>query len=125
MDAWCITWPTCCPDRRNTVLLVGYQAVGTRGRALAEGVSQVKIHGRYVPVRAEIVQLEEFSVHADADDLLRWLSSAPAEPQACYVLHGEPEASAALAARIRDELDWCAVVPTPGERVLVDRRPGH
>jgi metallo-beta-lactamase family protein len=107
------------PDRRTTVLLVGYQAVGTRGRALADGVREVKIHGRYVPVRADVVQLEEFSVHADADDLLGWLRSAPRPPQVCYVTHGEPHASAALAGRIRDELGWCAVVPRPGERVLV------
>jgi metallo-beta-lactamase family protein len=106
------------PDPRNTVLLVGYQAVGTRGRALIDGARQVKIHGRYVPVRAEVTELQEFSVHADADDLVAWLRGAPAAPQVCYVTHGEPEAAAALAARIRDELDWCAVVPQPGERVL-------
>ncbi len=107
------------PDRRNTVLLVGYQAIGTRGRALADGAREVKIHGRYVPVRAEVVALEEFSVHADADDILAWLRSAPRPPQVCYVTHGEQAASEALAGRIRDELDWCAVVPRPGERVLV------
>lgn len=106
------------PDPRNTVLLVGYQAVGTRGRALLDGVSQVKIHGRYVPVRAEVVSLDEFSVHADSDDLLAWLHSAPAAPGVCYVTHGEQAASDALADRIRAELDWCTVVPHPGERVL-------
>jgi metallo-beta-lactamase family protein len=106
------------PDRRNTVLLVGYQAVGTRGRALLDGARQLKIHGSYVPVRAEVHALDEFSVHADVDDLLAWLRSAPQPPQACYVMHGEPAASAALADRIRAELDWCAVVPTPGESVL-------
>ena len=106
------------PQARNTVLLVGYQAVGTRGRALADGAPQVKIHGRYVPVRAEVAQLDEFSVHADADDLIGWLASAPEPPQACYVVHGEPEAAQALAVRIRGELGWCAVVPRPGESVL-------
>ena len=107
------------PNPRTTVLLVGYQAVGTRGRQLADGATEVKIHGRYVPVRADVVVLDEFSVHADADDVLAWLRSAPRAPQACYVVHGEAEASAALATRIRHELDWCAVVPRPGERVLV------
>jgi metallo-beta-lactamase family protein len=106
------------PDRRNTVLLVGYQAAGTRGRALLDGARELKIHGRYVPVRAQITALDEFSVHADADDLLAWLRSAPQRPQTCYVVHGEAGSSAALAERIRTELDWCAVVPTPGERVL-------
>ena len=107
------------PNPRTTVLLVGYQAVGTRGRQLADGATEVKIHGRYVPVRAEVVALDEFSVHADADDVLAWLRSAPRAPQACYVVHGEADASAALADRIRAELGWCAVVPRPGERVLV------
>jgi metallo-beta-lactamase family protein len=107
------------PDRRTTVLLVGYQAAGTRGRQLADGVREVKIHGRYVPVRAEVLTLDEFSVHADADDLLGWLRSAPAEPGVCFVNHGEESGSAALAERIRRELDWCVVVPRPGERVLV------
>lgn len=107
------------PDRRTTVLLVGYQAVGTRGRALADGARELKIHGGYVPVRAEVVLLDDFSVHADADDLLAWLRGAPAEPGICFVNHGEEQASAALAERIRQELDWCAVVPRPGERVVV------
>ncbi|WP_088315165.1 MBL fold metallo-hydrolase RNA specificity domain-containing protein [Kineosporia sp. R_H_3] len=107
------------PDRRNTVLLVGYQAVGTRGRALVEGATEVKIHGKYVPVRAEVVALDEFSVHADADDILAWLRSSPREPEVCYLVHGEPDAAATLAARVRAELGWCAVVPRPGERVLV------
>jgi metallo-beta-lactamase family protein len=107
------------PDRRSTVLLIGYQAVGTRGRELADGVRAVRIHGLAVPVRAEVVQLEDLSVHADADDLLAWLRSAPAAPQACYVTHGGPAATALLAGRIRDELGWCAVAARPGERILV------
>ena len=106
------------PDPRNTVVLVGFQAAGTRGRALQEGAGSVKIHGHYVPVRAEVVDLEEYSVHADADDLLAWLASMPVAPRSCFVTHGEPDASAALRQRIEDELGWLAVVPRPGERVL-------
>jgi metallo-beta-lactamase family protein len=105
------------PDPRNTVVLTGYQAVGTRGRQLLEGAQQVKIHGRYVPVRAEIVDDADFSVHADADEILAWLASAPAAPDVAYVVHGEATSSAALADRIREELGWVAVVPTLGERV--------
>jgi metallo-beta-lactamase family protein len=107
------------PDPRNTVLLVGFQASGTRGRALAEGARSVKIHGRYVPVRAEVVSLEGFSVHADADEVLAWLGRIPEAPSTVFVVHGEPDASAALADRIVDELGWNAVVPEPGERVLI------
>lgn len=105
------------PDSRNTVLLVGYQAQGTRARDLADGAAQVKIHGRYVPVRAEIAVVDGFSVHADAAELIDWLSRAPQAPVTVYVVHGEPHSSAALAKRIGDELGWVAVVPRDGERV--------
>ena len=108
------------PDRRNTVVLTGYQAVGTRGRDLAEGARQLKMFGRYVPVRAEVLMDDGFSVHADAGELMAWLSRLPEPPETVYVVHGEPQASAALARRIRDELDWTAVVPRFGERVRVD-----
>ena len=63
------------PDRDNTVLLVGFQAVGTPGRMLLDGAHEIKIHGQYVPVRAEIVEIEAFSVHADASELVDWLMS--------------------------------------------------
>lgn len=108
------------PDPRNTVVLTGFQAEGTRGRALRDGARQLKMYGRYVPVRAEIVQDEDFSVHADADEVLAWLATSPRPPRAVYVVHGEPRASEALAQRIRDELDWCAVVPRFQERVRLD-----
>ncbi|MCU0266107.1 MAG: MBL fold metallo-hydrolase [Actinomycetia bacterium] len=105
------------PDPRNTVVLVGFQAAGTRGRDLAQGATQLKIHGRYVRVRAQVVECQEFSVHADADETLEWLRSAPREPDAAFVVHGEEAASAALAERIRTELGWVAVVPRMGERI--------
>lgn len=105
------------PDRRNTVVLVGYQAAGTRGRSLADGAADVKMLGRYVRVRAEVVNLPAFSVHADAPGIIDWLRTAPRAPDVVYVTHGEPEASRSLAARIRTELDWTAVVPTHDELV--------
>ena len=108
------------PDRRNCVVLTGYQAEGTRGRQLAEGARQVKIHGHYVPVRAEVVTLTDFSVHADAHETVDWLSRAPVPPRTVYVVHGEPRSAAALARRVSEELGWTAVVPRYGERVLVD-----
>lgn len=105
------------PDHRNCVVLTGYQAVGTRGRQLLDGARQVKIHGTYVPVRAEIVDDDTFSVHADADELVAWLASAPEPPRVAYVVHGEPDASHRLADRIGRDLDITAVVPRRGERV--------
>jgi metallo-beta-lactamase family protein len=86
---------------------------------LSEGATQVKIHGKYVRVRAEIVKVGAFSVHADADELLEWIRSADRLPSQVFINHGEPQSSAALAERIREEFDIVAVVPTPGERVAV------
>ncbi len=108
------------PDPRNSVVLTGYQAVGTRGRQLLDGAREVKMHGRYVPVRAEIVDVPYFSVHADADEIVAWLSRAPEPPEVVYVVHGEPSGSEALARRIRDDLGWRAVVPRLDERVRLD-----
>jgi metallo-beta-lactamase family protein len=105
------------PDRRNSVVLVGYQAQATRGRDLADGSTQLKMHGQYVPVRAEVAQIDGFSVHADADELLAWLAAAPEPAGVVYVVHGEPPASQALATRVREQLGLLAVVPKDGEKV--------
>ena len=105
------------PDPRNSVVLTGYQAEGTRGRQLLQGATHLRLHGRYVSVRAEVVDVQDFSVHADADELVAWVASAPAPPRTVYVVHGEADASAALARRIEQELGICAVVPRLGERV--------
>ena len=78
------------------------------------------MHGRYVPVRAEVVSDEEFSVHADADELVGWVHRLPQPPQTVYIVHGEASASERLAVRLRDETDLCVVVPEPGERVRLD-----
>ena len=112
------------PHERNSIVMVGYQAVGTRGRDLVEGAASLKMHGRYIPVRAEVKQIEGFSVHADADELLAWASAMVDPPSTTYVVHGEPEASATLAQRFRDELHWNAVVPRDGETVRIDRPAG-
>jgi metallo-beta-lactamase family protein len=108
------------PDRRNAVALVGYQAPGTRGARLAAGERQLKMFGRWWPVRAEVEQFDGLSVHADASELVDWVASADAEPDQVHVVHGEPEASAGLQRRLVARLDWCVVVPSHGERVLLD-----
>lgn len=108
------------PDPRNTVVLAGYQAAGTRGRSLLEGAQSLKIHGRYVPVHAEIVDGAGFSVHADSEELLGWLGAAPSPPRVAFVVHGEPLESMALQQAIATRLRWSAVVPQHGERVRLD-----
>ncbi|OLE23865.1 MAG: MBL fold metallo-hydrolase [Catenulispora sp. 13_1_20CM_3_70_7] len=106
------------PDPRNTVLIVGFAAAGTRARDLAAGANLLKIHGRYVPVRARVVDLPGLSAHADYPEVLDWLGNAPA-PAATYLVHGEPPAAEYLRERITERLRWTAVVPRPGERVLL------
>ncbi|MFD1930284.1 MBL fold metallo-hydrolase RNA specificity domain-containing protein [Nonomuraea mangrovi] len=107
------------PDPRMTVLIVGFAALGTRARDLVDGATSLKIHGHYVPVHAEIVDLPGFSVHADADGTLAWLSTIDRPPSVTYVVHGEPDAAQTLRDRISEELGWHSVVPRSDERVLL------
>ena len=107
------------PDSRNSVILVGFQAAGTLGRILDEGAAQVKIHGQYVKVRAEVISIPVFSVHGDSDELMDWLKSAGRVPSAVFVVHGEIGSSSLFARRVAQELDVAAVVPKPGERVRI------
>jgi len=109
------------PDHRSSVLLVGFQAVGTRGRLLAEGAQELKMLGRYVRVRAEVVDLGSFSVHADQRELLGWLATADAPPEIVYLVHGEPDAAATLRELVEDGgRGPQAVVARHGERVRLD-----
>lgn len=107
------------PDRDNCVILAGYQAVGTPGRALLDGARELKFHGQYVHVNAEVVDVGAFSVHADADELIDWLRGAGRKPDCVYVIHGEPDPAATLAGRIVSELQIPAMVPETGDRVQV------
>ncbi|UPT40113.1 MULTISPECIES: MBL fold metallo-hydrolase, partial [Streptomyces] len=106
------------PDPRNTVVVVGFAAAGTRARDLVDGAPALKMFGEYVPVRAEVADVPHFSAHADEDQILDWLRGAP-PPHTTYMVHGEPSAAATLRTRISDELGWTAVVPRSGEAVLV------
>ncbi|MFX0539139.1 MBL fold metallo-hydrolase RNA specificity domain-containing protein [Ornithinimicrobium sp. Y1847] len=105
------------PDKRNCVILTGFQAKGTRGRDLEDGARSVKINGHHIRVRAEIVRSNEFSVHGDATDLIDWLRDLDQEPETVFIVHGEEEVAEAFGDRIADELDWTAVVPRYGEVV--------
>lgn len=98
------------PDERNTVVLTGFQAEGTRGRQLEDGEPEVKINGRYIAVRAEIVRDREFSVHGDASDLLDWVAALEPKPEQVFVVHGEPDVARIFSERIRGELGIPAVV---------------
>ena len=94
------------PDPRNAVILGGFQAQGTRGRALQEGAKTLRLFGQEVPVNAEIVELGQFSAHAGKSELLRWLTGLPAPPKQTYLVHGEPAAAQSLQSTIRDKFKW-------------------
>jgi metallo-beta-lactamase family protein len=99
------------PDRRSTILFSGFQAAGTRGRDMVQGAPEVKIHGDWIPIRAEVADLPMLSAHADAGEIMHWLSGFERPPRKVFVVHGEPSASEALRVRIKRELGWDASVP--------------
>jgi metallo-beta-lactamase family protein len=101
----------CLPDARNCVLLVGFQAEGTRGRSLQDGAKYVKMHGQMIPVRAEVVDLAQFSAHAGRSELLHWLSGLPAPPKNLFLVHGEPAASASLQKAVQSQFGWNVTLP--------------
>jgi metallo-beta-lactamase family protein len=94
------------PNPDTTVLLVGYQAEGTRGRSLQDGAKEIRMLGEVVPVHAKIKVLDGFSAHADQGEILRWLGTFKKAPRRTYVVHGEPPAANALAEVIRERLKW-------------------
>lgn len=105
------------PDPRNTVLFVGFQAAGTRGRQLVDGAQHVKIFGQHVPVHARIEKIDGMSSHADAGEIVRWLRTFPRAPKATYLVHGEAVAQDALKARITRDLGWNVEIPSHGQKV--------
>lgn len=105
------------PDVRTMVLLVGYQAAGTRGRSLQDGAKHVRIHGADVPVRARIETLHGLSAHADRNEILRWLSEFRKAPRQTYIVHGEPKAAEGLAEIIQNRLGWPVAIARDGETI--------
>jgi metallo-beta-lactamase family protein len=107
------------PDPRTTVLLAGFQAAGTRGRALQEGAPTVRIHGQDVRVKARVETLQGLSAHADQSEILRWLSGFERPPRQTYVVHGEPSSAQVLAGVIRGQLGWNVCVARDADQVEV------
>ena len=106
------------PDARNTILFAGFQAAGTRGAALVGGADAVKIHGEYVPVRAEVANLDTLSAHADRAQLLAWIGQLKA-PRRVFVTHGEPVAADALRLAISERHGWPVGVPDYRDSVVL------
>jgi metallo-beta-lactamase family protein len=107
------------PDARNTILMPGFQAPGTRGFAIASGTEAVKIHGRYVPIGAEVVQLDALSAHADQEDLLRWVGACERPPRQVFVTHGESLPSDILRHEIQERLRFSTSVPEYRDEVVL------
>jgi metallo-beta-lactamase family protein len=105
------------PHPHNTVLFVGFQAAGTRGRKLVDGAAEIRMKGRDVPVNATIERLDSMSAHADANEILRWLGGFQRPPSMTYIVHGEPVAADALRYRVERELKWPTHIAEDRERV--------
>ncbi|MFV1923101.1 MAG: MBL fold metallo-hydrolase RNA specificity domain-containing protein [Methylotenera sp.] len=99
------------PDARNTILFSGFQAGGTRGAAMVDGATEIKIHGEYIPVRAEVSSINSLSAHADVNEIMNWLKHFDKPPKQTFITHGEPIAADALRLRIKEQLDWETYIP--------------
>lgn len=103
-------------DPNNCILLSGFQAAGTRGEALQNGAQEIKVHGEYIPVRAQVQTLQNLSGHADYSEIIHWLGEAELKPKKVFVNHGEVSAADEFRRRLTETFDWNCVVPVDGER---------
>lgn len=101
--------------RENTILFVGYQVMGTRGRRIVDGQKTIRIHGQDIPVKAHVECLDVFSAHADYNIMLAWLMGFNRPPKKTFIIHGEPDACESLAGKIRDRFGWDVAIPDIGE----------
>ena len=106
-------------DPETTVILVGYQAEGTRGRQLLEGADELKFFGKYYPVNAKIESIHSLSAHADQRELLEWLENIQHKPEQVFLIHGEPMASDAFRVKLQDVYHWNAHIPRINEEVYL------
>ncbi|MEZ5359900.1 MAG: MBL fold metallo-hydrolase [Candidatus Zixiibacteriota bacterium] len=108
------------PNPKNTVLIIGYQAMGTRGRSILEGEEKIKIHGQYVEVKAKVESITGFSGHADYKEIMAWLMGLHRPPEKVFLVHGEPDAQQYMAAELKKHFKWDAIIPKEGESFELD-----
>lgn len=108
------------PDHRNTILFTGYQAGGTRGARLMNGEKELKIHGKMVPVNAEVAALSNTSAHVDYAEMLQWLSVFKKSPKKIFITHGEENAANALKEKIEKQFHWRCVVPQYMQKEMLE-----
>jgi metallo-beta-lactamase family protein len=107
------------PKPNNTILFVGFQAAGTRGSAMLDGAESIKIHGEYVPIRADVELISNLSAHADYSEIIDWLHGFESPPKKTFITHGEPVAADAMRHHIEEQLDWNVEVPEYLEKVTL------
>jgi len=105
---------------KNTVMFVGYQAVGTLGRSIVNGEKEIRILGRQYPVRARIVQIGGFSAHADKEELLAWLKNLKKPPRKLFIVHGEEDSAKHFADYVREQTGWSTEVPAYRDEFILD-----
>lgn len=108
------------PNHNNTILFVGFQAAGTRGAAMLDGAESIKIHGEYIPVRANVEYVSNLSAHADYSEIIDWLGGFETPPKKTFITHGEPIAADAMRLHIEEQLNWQVVVPDYLETVSLN-----
>jgi len=108
------------PLHDNTILLVGYQGEGTRGRALKEGLKEVKLHGKYVDIFAEIKNIDSMSGHADQKEMLDWIKAFRKNPKKIFLVHGEPQAQDVFRVKIQDEIGSEVIIPELNQEFILD-----
>jgi len=99
--------------------MVGYQAEGTRGRKLLEGAPDIKIHGRYFPVKAKILEIQGMSAHADQNGLLHWLSELESKPEKIFLVHGENQPADELRIKIHEKYGYHCSVPLMNQQIEI------
>ena len=95
----------------NTLLFIGYQAEGTRGRKLLEGDTELKVYGKWIPFKMQVAEIEGLSAHADQNELLDWMNKIKQKPERIFIVHGEKEGAEALKIGIKETFGWDAEIP--------------
>ncbi len=108
------------PDPRNTIILAGFQASGTRGRQIQDGFKEIKIHREFIPVRATVRSLENISAHADSKEIVHWLKESQVHPKAVFITHGEPSSAEALSEKVKAEFGWNTFIPKQDQEFTLE-----
>lgn len=111
------------PDVKSTIVLVGYQAAGTRGRLLRDRVPEIKVYGEFIPVKANVVEIPGLSAHADQAEMMAWLRQFTRAPRRVFLVHGEAQPADVMRLKIEDALGWNCYIPQPAECVRLVERP--